>query len=202
MNLRPAAAAVLLFAGGCATLPPPAAPVEDWPARRAALQALDDWSLGGRIAVAAGENGFSGGFDWAQQGERADIALSGPMGGAGLAIRVEGESLRVVLRGETYTGDDARRLIEERIGPGHSLPVAEMRYWLVGAPAPGPAYEETIGEDRRLAGLSQSGWQVRYEKYGLTRGIDLPTRLEMTSSDLRLRVVVSKWTVTDATLPP
>lgn len=204
MNPRLAAVAVLLLAGGCATLPPPAAPGggPDWPERRALLQGLGTWTLDGRIAVAAGENGFSGGFDWAQQGERADISLSGPMGGAGLAIHVEGDALTVSLRGETYSGDDARRLIEERIGPGRELPVAEMRYWLVGAPAPAPAYEETIGDARRLAGLSQSGWQVRYERYGGIGGIELPTRLEMTSSGVRLRVVVSKWTVADATLPP
>jgi len=37
---------------------------------------------------------------------------------------------------------------------GHSIPVAEMRYWLVGAPAPALPHDETLGEDRRLAGLS------------------------------------------------
>lgn len=204
MKARLAAVAVLLLAGGCATLPPPTTHDgrPDWPERRSLLQGLDAWTLDGRIAVAAGENGFSGGFDWAQQGERADVSLSGPLGGAGLEIHVEGEALTVSLRGKTYAGEDARRLIEERIGPGRALPVAEMRYWLVGAPAPAPSYEETLGEDRRLASLSQSGWQVRYERYGSIGGIELPTRLEMTSSDLRLRVVVSKWSVTDAMLPP
>lgn len=194
MKLRLAAVAVLVLAGGCATLPiPPPLPSDDWPARRAALQALDAWTLDGRIAVAAGENGFSGGFDWAQQGERADVALSGPMGGAGLEIHVEGDALSVNLRGETYSGDDARRLIEERIGPGHALPVAEMRYWLVGAPAPDVSHEETLGDDRRLASLAQSGWQVRYERYDSVAGRALPARLEMTTEGLRLRVVVSRW---------
>ena len=87
---RLAALALVLLAGGCATLPAPA-PGDDWPARRAALQALDAWALDGRIAVAAGEDGFSGGFDWHQQGERADIALTGPMGGAAMDIRAEGD---------------------------------------------------------------------------------------------------------------
>ena len=34
-----------------------------------------------------------------------------------------------------------------------TLPVAEMRYWVIGVPAPGLAAEETLGADRRLAGL-------------------------------------------------
>lgn len=192
MKARAAALAVLLFAGGCATLPP-AAPGDDWPARRAALQALDAWALDGRIAVAAGENGFSGGFDWVQQGERADVTLSGPLGGAGLDIHVEGDALTVSLRGETYSGDDARRLIEERIGPGRELPVAEMRYWLVGAPAPDRPHEETLGEDKRLASLAQSGWQVRFERYDTVGNLALPVRVEMTAEGLRLRVAVSNW---------
>lgn len=193
MNLRAGAVAVLLLAGGCATLAPTPVPVEDWPARRAALQSLEAWSLDGRIAVAAGENGFSGGFDWAQQGERADVVLSGPMGGAGLAIRLEGEALSVTLRGATYGDDEARRLIEERIGPGRSLPLAEMRYWLVGAPAPGVPAEETMGEDHRLARLAQSGWEVAYERYAPAGALTLPARLTLTTEGLRLRVAVSDW---------
>lgn len=188
--LRPAAVAVLLLAGGCATLPPP---TDDWPARRAALQGMEAWTLDGRIAVAAGENGFSGGFDWAQSGRGADIALSGPMGGAGLEIHVADGVLTVNLRGETYAGDAALQLIEERIGPGHALPLTEMRYWLVGAPAPDLPHEETLGDDRRLASLAQSGWQVRYQRYDAVGAIALPARFEMTTEGLRLRVVVSNW---------
>lgn len=193
MNFRFGVAAVLLFAGGCATLPPPPVPVDDWPARRAALQSLDDWSLDGRIAVAAGENGFSGGFDWAQQAGRADVLLSGPMGGGGLAIHVEGNALTVTLRGETYGDDEARRLIEKRIGPGRALPLSEMRYWLVGAPAPGAPAEETLGEDHRLSRLAQSGWEVAYERYAPAGTLTLPARLTLTTEGLRLRVAVSDW---------
>lgn len=193
MTPRVAAAAVLAFASGCATLPP-APEMGDWPARRAALQALPDWTLDGRIAVAAGENGFSGGFDWAQHGERADIALSGPMGGARLRIHIEGGTIAVTDdRGNFYSGEEAERFVADRIGPGEKLPVAQMRYWLVGAPAPDAAHEETLGDDERLAGLAQSGWQVRFERYATVGRLALPTRLEMTTQGLRLRVVVSDW---------
>jgi outer membrane lipoprotein LolB len=191
--VRAAAIAVLLLAGGCATLPPAEGP-GDWPARRAALQSLDDWRLNGRIAVAAGSDGFSGGFDWAQAGERADIALSGPMGGTRLLIRVDGGHLEVTdERGASYAGEEAERLVAERIGPGHPLPVAAMRYWLVGAPAPDAPHDETLGDEGRLASLGQSGWRVRYDRYEPVGALALPARLEMTTEGLRLRVVVSNW---------
>jgi outer membrane biogenesis lipoprotein LolB len=106
---RFAALALALLAGGCATLPAPA-PGDDWPARRAVLQALGDWALDGRIAVAAGDEGFSGGFDWHQQGSRADIALTGPMGGAAVDIRAEGDRAVVSVAGDVYEGEDAAAL--------------------------------------------------------------------------------------------
>lgn len=194
MIRRLAAVAVLLSAGGCATLPAPApVPEGDWPARVAALQALDAWTLKGRLGVAAGDSGFSGGLTWTQAGDRADVVLSGPMGGEALAIRLEGDAISVTLRGETYAGEDARRLIDERIGAGRALPVAELRYWLVGAPAPESPYETTFGDDRRLASLAQSGWQVRYPAYRAADGPALPARIEMAAEGLRLRVAVTDW---------
>jgi outer membrane lipoprotein LolB len=191
-----AAAAVLAIASGCATLPPPVTG-DDWPARREALQALAHWTIDGRIAVAAGDEGFSGGFDWAQQGERADIELAGPMGGSAMTIRVEGGKAAVSVRGEALDAADADELFARYFGARRGLPVGEMRYWLVGAPAPGAPAEETLAEGGRLESLVQSGWQVRYERYEAVGGIALPARLEMTTEGLRLRVAVSGWT-----LPP
>jgi outer membrane biogenesis lipoprotein LolB len=42
-----------------------------------------------------------------------------------------------------------------------------MRYWLVGTPAPGSDYRETMGEGGSLSGLEQSGWTVRYDRIRL-----------------------------------
>ena len=118
VKLRVAAVAVALLAGGCATTPPQVQ-TEDWPERRAALQALDDWNLDGRVAVAAGDDGFSGGLNWEQRGEKAEITLRGPMGGAAILIRVDGAQTVVTdERGVTYDGEEARRFIEQNLGPG------------------------------------------------------------------------------------
>jgi outer membrane lipoprotein LolB len=191
---RFAVAAVLLLAGGCATLPP-VGDAEDWPARREALQALDRWSVDGRIAVAAGEDGFTGGFDWVQTGESADVELSGPMGGSAMNIRVEGRQAVVTVGGKGASAEDAEALLARYFGPDRTLPAAEMRYWLLGVPAPHEPAEESLGRDLRLATLAQSGWQVRFDRYETVGALTLPARLEMTTEGLRLRVVVSDWRV-------
>lgn len=189
---RFAAAALALLAAGCATVAPPA--MRDWPSRRAELQALADWSLDGRIALAAAGEGFSGGLDWRQSGERAEIVLRRPMGGAAFLIHVEGADYVVTdAHGTTYDGEDARRVLERGLGPDVPLPVAEMRYWLVGTPAPGAPYLEALGDDQRLASLDQSGWRVIYDRYGVVGTLALPRRIEMTAGDTRLRVVVADW---------
>jgi len=186
-----AASAVLLLVTGCATLPEPAAP-GDWDTRRAELQALDRWTLSGRVAVAAGDEGFSGGLTWSQSGTRADVELRGPVGGSALAIRVDGSDFSVTdQHGEVFNGDRARELVALRVGS--DLPISELRYWLVGAPAPGAQHQETLGADARLAMLDQAGWQVRYDRYRMAGTMTLPARLDITKGMLRLRVAVQDW---------
>jgi outer membrane lipoprotein LolB len=190
---RVAAACVALFASGCATVEPNI-PVRDWPERRTALQAFDEWRFDGRIALAAGNEGFSGGLDWRQNGAAADISLRGPLGGGAILIHVDGREYVVTdRRGTTYDGEAARRYLEERFGAQSELPIMQMRFWLVGAPAPGAPHRETLDEDERLASLEQSGWLVQYERYSIVGDMALPERLEMTAGDLRLRVVVANW---------
>jgi outer membrane lipoprotein LolB len=191
VNIRLAACAVALLATGCATLPE-AGSAGDWPARRATLQSLERWTLDGRMAVAAGSEGFSGGLSWRQDGPRTAIELRAPMGGRAIAIDVAGEAISVTDGdGTTLEGEDARRLVTRHVGT--ALPVAELRYWLVGTPAPGSPHRESMGADQRLAKLEQSGWQVGYIAYRSVGELVLPSRMEITTEGLRLRILVAGW---------
>jgi outer membrane lipoprotein LolB len=192
VNVRAAfAGAMLALAAGCATMPEPAAP-GDWNGRRAELQALDGWTLNGRVAVAAGDEGFSGGLTWRQSGTRAEVELRGPVGGTALAIRVDGSGFSVTdQHGEVFDGARAREIVALHVGS--DLPITELRYWLVGAPAPDAPHRETLGGDARLATLDQAGWQVRYDRYRAAGRLALPARLDITKGALRLRVAVLDW---------
>lgn len=191
--MRAAACAALLLVSGCASLPQPEAQ-GDWEARRAELQELDRWTLNGRVAVAAGDEGFSGGLSWRQDGTRAEVTLRNPVGGTVLSIRMDGDDLSVTdPRGETVDGDRARELVAERVGS--ELPIALLRYWLVGSPGPDLPHQESLGTDGRLATLDQAGWQVRYDRYRSAGSLSLPARLDVTKDALRLRIVVADWRV-------
>jgi outer membrane lipoprotein LolB len=190
---RVAAAAILLLVGGCATGPRPQ-PIEGESARRDALQALASWTLRGRVAVAAGSDGFSGGLQWQQRGPNAEVSLYGPLGGEALRIKLDGADYAVETPdGASYDGESAERLLAERVGAGRPLPVQDMPFWLIGVPAPGKPHEETLGTDQRLSSLTQSGWLIRYGSFEMVGAHAMPQRLEMTTQGLRLRVLVTDW---------
>jgi outer membrane lipoprotein LolB len=187
--MHKAAGALALLLAGCASLPPPAG---DWPARRDALLALDRWTLTGRVAVARGDDGFSGSVQWRQQGTVAEIDVRGPLGAGALAIRQDGDTLVVTdTDGRRLDGEAAREATATYVGA--PLPFAELRFWLLGTPAPGSPHAETLNASQQIAALEQSGWQVRYDRYSLQDGLMLPTRLELRAGELRLRFVVSAW---------
>lgn len=191
MIRRVAACGVLLLAGGCASLPP-AGDAGSWPGRRAELQAIQTWTLDGRVAVATAAEGFSGGLAWRQDGAQAEIDLRGPLGGTALLIRLDGKSMTVTdSSGASIAGEAAHAFVVSEIGA--PLPVAELRYWLVGVPAPGYPHQETIGADGRLARLEQAGWQLRYSRYQAVGRLALPVRIDIESETARLRLVVSNW---------
>jgi outer membrane lipoprotein LolB len=192
-----AAAFAALGLAACATVPPPkpTGTPADWPQRRAQLQRHGDFTLKGRLAVAAGEEGFSAGLRWQQRDAAALIELDGPFGVGGLRLELRGEALALTTsRGERLDGGAARGELERRLG--FALPLESLRYWVRGVPDPGsPADERVDAQAARLAGLSQDGWTIDYAAYvdDPAHGV-LPRRLSAVREGTRLRLVVETWT--------
>ncbi|MBM5812230.1 MAG: outer membrane lipoprotein LolB [Gammaproteobacteria bacterium] len=188
---RAVAGLAILLLAGCAIVPV-SREAGDWPARRLALQALSRWELHGRIAVAAGGEGFSGGFRWRQDGSHAEVDVRTPLGGTALTLSIDGSRLTVAdAQGQVAAGAAADAALAEALGV--PLPVAELRYWLVGAPAPGAVEFEQTGPDGRLERLVQSGWELRYDRYREVGAMVLPARLELMAPGARVRVVTGQW---------
>jgi len=187
-----------LLVAACASLPAPspvASPTPlDWPQRRAQLQQRLDFTLKGRLAVAAGEEGFSAGLRWQQRDRDGLIELDGPLGVGGLRLQVRGEALELTTsRGERLDGAAARGELERRLG--FTLPLESLRYWVRGVPDPGSAADERLDATApRLAALAQNGWMVDYVAYieDPSEGA-LPRRLSAVREGTRLRLVIEAW---------
>ena len=190
---RGVASLALLLLTACHPLtkpaPPPAGP---WAERQTQLQSADRWRFEGRFAISGVESGGSGGIRWKQDDARSDVSVFGPLGAGGFEIALDGDKLRVrTSRGEALDGEQARQLIEERLGA--ALPLDAMRYWLLGVPAPGSEASETLGDNQRLAALTQQGWEVRFAEYQPVAGDLLPARVDAMHAGVKVKLRISRW---------
>jgi outer membrane lipoprotein LolB len=190
------AAAALLLSAGCKTVPPAAvigpgagAP---WPEQRAALQKLDRYALNGRVAVAAQGQGFSASLRFQQEPRRSNLALDGPLGIGGLRVELEGEGVKITTsRGEQLDGELARGELERRLG--FELPLAELRWWLLGIPAPGEASVNEDSGSGEIHDFTQNGWRVSINARAEGLGFALPQRLTAEREGARLKLLVENW---------
>jgi outer membrane lipoprotein LolB len=191
-----AAVAALGLLAGCKTAPPAAVmgPGADapWPEQRAALAKLDRYGLNGRVAVAANGQGFSAGLRYEQLPRGSNLALDGPLGIGGLRVVLDGPDLEVATsRGEKLDGDAARAELERRLG--FALPLAELRWWLLGIPAPGEATLDQDGGSGEIHSFTQGGWRVSINTRAPGLGFALPKRLTAEREGTRLKLLVERW---------
>ncbi len=198
--MRAGAGAILACASlaltACVTAPSkpsgPAGPAQDWDARRAELQQQNNFELKGRLAVAAGKEGFNARLRWQQQGTQSDLALDGPLGVGGVRISTNGTDIEVVnSKGERLDNEAARNEITARLG--FEPPLDSLRFWVLGAPDPVHAAEETLDELQRLSRLIQDGWDIEYAAYADVSGKWFPSRMTLKKNDVRVRVLVDGW---------
>ena len=188
-----AAAAALVVLAGCRTTPVPARAAPSWSARRPQLQSREHFGLRGRVAVAAGSQGFNARLRWAQQGERARLALEGPFGAGAVHIDAAGSDLDITTASGTHlTSDAAHAELGARLG--FDPPLASLRYWILGVPNPAlPAAETLDPLKQRLTRLEQDGWRIDYGSYLAVGGEWLPARLTLERADVRVKLLVDDW---------
>lgn len=194
------ALAVVVIAG-CRTAPiqQPTTASQPWDATRSELQARDHFALKGRVAVAAGKDGFSASLRWTQAGTRSQVSLEGPLGAGAVQITSDGDALNIVnSHGDHLDSDAARADLEARLG--FDPPLNSLRYWIQGVPDPATPAKETVDpQQQRLQSLQQDGWQIDYTGYmpGTTDGSGsawLPSRMTVQRTGVRVRVLVDGWT--------
>jgi len=189
---------------GCRTVPVQQTPVtgaQPWDVVRPELQARNHFALKGRVAVAAGKDGFNATLHWTQDGSRSQVSLEGPLGAGAVQITADGNNLSIVnSHGDHLDSDAARAELVARLG--FDPPLSSLRYWILGVPDPAtPSKEAVDPQQQRLQSLEQDGWQVDYASYmpggagavGADAGVALPAKMTMQRSGVRVRLVVDGW---------
>jgi outer membrane lipoprotein LolB len=156
---------------------------------------LTEWIASGRIGIAIEGDGGSGTFAWQQRDVRTDLTVRGPLGAGGLRVQTDGVALTVTgADGVRLDAEAAREAIRSRLGV--DLPVAQLRYWLLGLPAPGS--EAQVAEQFKppLRTIDQANWSVQYDEFVTAQGWRVPARLTANSGRVRFKAVIDRWELT------
>jgi len=152
------------------------------------LQDAGSWKLDGRAAAAVGTQGWQATLNWQQQGPATEVHLAGPFGMQAMVLTRTAEG--VSLNGAPPNDAEIAQL-QQRLG--FDLPLDQLRYWLLGVPDPGSAFDLTRNPQDRAQQLTQAGWSIDYDRYMPVGGDLLPSHLVLNREGVRVRIVVDHW---------
>ena len=159
----------------------------------------DEWQLSGRIAIRQGQHADSANIDWSQTPTLYRIELSGPLGQGGARILGSPAGVTLQVNGDDrrYRGATPEAVMQQALG--WYLPISQAHYWVQGRPD--PAYPFSALPD--ASGFSQLGWRIELRRVTqLPQGIVLPELLELRYDDLRLRLLIHDWQLSNADFRP
>ncbi len=192
LSLRALPWLLAVFLAACAGQPAVIDKEIDWDSHRAALEAMDEWTLRGKLALRTNERSESASVLWTQVRNEADLHLSGPLGAGATQVSSDGSELVIRNDGNTETYDIST---PDAIAAstGWNLPVKALPFWVRGLPAPEPAPSGLSIEAGLMQRIEQAGWQVSYERYQSTRGRQLPARIAIENGETRALLVIRSW---------
>ena len=173
---------ILVFLTGCASAPVVAP---------RASKTDETFSFNGRIKIKQGRQRDSSGIHW-EHGSEDDILLLGPLGYT--AGRIHRDARGATLEdayGKHYVGADAESLMQRALG--WKLPLAGLRYWIVGMPAPEGEFRIELNENGQVSLLKQQGWEIKYLRYASNRSDALPLQLNMSRDELDVVLLIDGW---------
>ncbi len=187
-------AAAFLQLSACATRAPrPDAVLEQaWLAHAASIDGIDRWRAEGRVAIRIAEQGWTASFGWRQARDRYDIQLAGPFGQGVVQLSGDRDGAELIQSDRSrQRAASAEELLAAQTG--WRLPVAGLRHWILGVPAPDRPAQRTLDADGRLAALRQDHWEIEYDSYQSVDGLDMPHRLRLVNGDVQVKLVIGQW---------
>jgi len=166
----------------------------NWNIRRSNIAAVQSFVLKGRVA----ESGIAGGrgdLDWTQSGDHLDLRITGPLGVGALVISADRDRAEIRSKDGLVETSNPQRTMQERLG--WSLPLAQVRYWALGVPAPGypgdQPREVLLDDVGRAVRFEQFGWRVEYSEYQTVNSLMLPRKLTLADGSRTFRLVIDEW---------
>ena len=149
------------------------------------------FDLTGRVAVRFQDRGFASAVRWKQNGDSDEIWLTAPLGQTIAYLQADAAGAMLTAADQKqYRASSIESLTRSALG--WRFPVAGMRYWVLGQPAPGMVLAAVERNDAgRITRFIQDDWQVAFNYAAASLA---PSRLEIVGSDAKIRFVIDSWT--------
>ena len=161
-------------------------------ATTATLAPAPAFELAGRIVVRYQDRVFSSALHWKQNAGSDEIRLAAPLGQTMAYLQADANGATLTAADQRqYRGGSLEGLTKTAFG--WRFPVAAMRYWVLGQPAPGMTLAAVERDDaNRITRLRQDDWQVAFDY--AAPGEARPSRLEAAGADAEIRLVIDGLT--------
>lgn len=169
----------MLALHGCAGVPP-----QDMPA----AEALQAFTLQGRVSVRYGEESLSGQLNWRAYATGDEVLLSSPLGQGLASISRNEAGVTLTRPGEpAVSAENVEMLTQSELG--FRLPLSGLRYWIQARPDPARANRVRLNADGRAEQIAQDGWKIDYLQFQEAR----PRKIHVTREGLEIRLVIDEW---------
>ena len=173
---------------------PPSSLKLTWKERQIALSRIQNWQVSGKVAVRTSQDSGSATVNWTQKNKQYIVSLLGPLGTGG--FKLIGQPATVILEtsdGKHYTATSPEQLLAEHWG--FRVPISSLAYWVRGLPVAGITYTKQLDTSNRLSELIQQGWQIHFLSYIKIGSIELPDKIEITSTILKAKLIIYRWDI-------
>jgi outer membrane lipoprotein LolB len=186
---------LLILLAGCSALP--VAEPERVEQGRVGLAMLDAWTLEGKIAFRFEEDNYPLRFVWEYREPLQRLELQAPLGQGWWILEQLEQGVRLQSAdGERHFSGDIQSVLQ-RI-TGWDIPVAMLRWWMVGLPSPYAPFQAEWNEQGVYDHFQQQGWRVEYRDYQWQGEYLVPARITATQNNTEVRVRVREWVLGQA----
>lgn len=156
------------------------------------LYQLNSWHLDGRIGVQTPQDGWSANLSWDHEGRQDRLRVSGPFSQGMVSIVLQDDLIYINEGdGTVATSRDPDALLKARLG--FAVPLASLRYWVLGLPAPGQDEQAAADEHGGAKGFRQQGWVLAFEQFTQVRGLSLPQKMTIRGHEVKLKLIADEW---------
>ncbi len=164
-----------------------------WQARRAQLELIQQFTVQARVS--SGLFGVKGNLHWRQRPDDFEMRFSGPLGANAVSISGNADEVAIRTAQDSFRTTDPETFLHDRLG--WTFPVRQLRWWVLGAPAPGSEAQWELDTGGRVLTLEQDGWTLEFDEYQFveqTAGtMELPRKFELANNQVTIKVVVDAW---------